>query len=225
MASCFRSPLRRLLPALATAAFLSPAAWAGPVISRAALDAMLGVGASKETFESYPVAAGSNVGVGTSLSSTSTPNGQSAGLIAPGVTLSTSNGVVLWQGANYFKLPTKTIGANIGTDIIIDFTVFTNAVGLDLLNYGGYAATYDVTAFGLDDTTILQSFTGINFPKAVTPTFFGFEHAAGVGRVSVVAVAGFGPVIDNLTFGTVPEPASLALVGLSLLVLRVTRRV
>ena len=46
MASCFRSLLRRLLPALATAAFLTPAAWAGPVFSRAALDAMLGAGAS-----------------------------------------------------------------------------------------------------------------------------------------------------------------------------------
>ena len=225
MASCFRSPLRCLLPALATAAFLSSAAWAGPVATRAVLDAMIEVGASKETFESYPVAAASFVTVGSSLSSTSTPNGQSAGLIAPGVTLSTSNGDVLWQGANYFNLPTKTIGATPGTDIIIDFTVFTNAVGVDLLNYGGYRATYDVTVFGLDDTTTLQSFTGINFPEAATPTFFGFEHAAGVGRLSVVAVAGFGPVIDNLTFGTVPEPASLALVGLSLLVLRVTRRV
>ena len=103
MASCFRSPLRCLLPALATAAFLPSAAWAGPVATRAALDAMIGVGASKETFESYPVAAASFVKVGASLSSTSTPNGQSAGLTAPGVTLSTSNGDVLWQGANYFN--------------------------------------------------------------------------------------------------------------------------
>jgi hypothetical protein len=223
MSSLSGSTLKCLLPALVAAA-VSSSAWAGPVATRAALDAMLGAGATNENFESYPVASGGLVGVGASLSSTSTPNGQGPGLIAAGVTISTSSGSVTWQGDNFYGLPSKTMGTDVSFDITIDFTAFADAVGVDLLNYGGYPSTYDVTVFALDDTTVLQQFTGYTFPSAVTPLFFGFENAGGIGSLRIDRTSGFGPVIDNLTFGTVPEPASIALVAMSLLALRVSRR-
>ena len=105
----------------------------GTVATRAALDTLLGAGATNENFESYQLANGATANVGATLTSASTPNGQGPGLIAAGVTLSASN--LLWQGNNFYSLPTKTMGADPGAVINIDFTAFVTTQSKSRLNF------------------------------------------------------------------------------------------
>ncbi len=190
-----------VIPLVLAAAFATPA-WAVPIATRGALDGMLGVGAMSEAFENYTIANGTLGSIGASLSSTSTPNGQGPGLIARGLDITTTSGALVWQGNALFNLPTKTLGTDPSTDVTINFTTFVTAAGLDVMNYGGFPSINNVTFFGLDDTTVIGTFPGLSFPSAVTPMFVGFESAAGIGSIRVETVSGFGPVIDNLEFGT-----------------------
>jgi PEP-CTERM motif len=188
------------------------AASASPIANWAALNALLGGFAVTENFEAFAVASGTGAFVGGVLDATSTPGGQGPGLIVPNLQVSTSFGDLFWQGAGFFSLPTQTMGAQPARDLTFDFLGAMAAFGMDLLNYGGFPATYQVTVYGSDDATILSVST-VSFPSAVTPTFFGFEFAGGIGRVRVDALQGFGPVADNVTFGAVPEPASMTLLA------------
>ncbi len=200
MKTCFAVQVIRFHLALVATTF-APAVSAGTISSRAALDAMLGVGAMGDAFEAYSVAATAE-SIGSSLTRTSAPNGQGPGLIVPGIALTTSSGQLVWQGDGFFSLPTKTIGTLTSSDLTIDFTRFVSAAGVDVINYGGFPAIYNATAFGLDDTTVIGTILGIGFPSAVTPQFLGFENAAGIGSIRIDQISGFGPVIDNLEFGT-----------------------
>jgi hypothetical protein len=199
---------------------------AAPITLRSTLNSMLGAGAVNENFETYAISSGFAL-LGGSTDSTSTENGQGPGLVVPGIVLSTTTGNVIWQANGFYSMPTKTIGTDVSGDLTVDFTTSVNAFGVDLLNYGGYPSTYNVTIFGADDTTVLASGLGLSFPSAVTPQFFGFENAGGIGSFRVDRLTGFGPVIDNLEFGSakVPEPGSLVLVltGLAAMVRRARR--
>ena len=217
-----RLTARLLFAALGTVA-LPSLLEAGPVTLRSTLDAMLSAGAVNENFESYVIASGT-APLGASFDSTSTPNGQGPGLIVPNVTLSTTVGSVIWQSAGFFSLPTKTIGTDVSQNLSTDFTGSVNAFGVDLLNYGGFPAVYNVTIFGVDDVTVIGSIPGISFPSPVTSTFVGFHDAAGIGSFRIDVPTGFGPVIDNLEFGVAaPEPGLLMLLGTG--VVAVARRV
>ncbi len=144
----------------------------------------------------------------------------------PGLRVSTSSGSLVWQGNGFYSLPSQTMGTNPAFDLLFDFLVPVHAFGMDLLNYGGFPATSQVTVFGSDDVTVLAVVGGLSFPSAVTPLFFGYESGGGIGSVRVNQVVGFGPVVDNVTFGAVPEPASVTLLSLGLagIALRTWRR-
>ena len=97
------------------------------------------------------------------------------------------------------------------------------AAGLDLLAYGGYPENSTVTVYGTDDTTVLATLGPIfgsgNTP--IQPGFAGYYAPEGIGELLVsVGPTDFGPVIDNLEFGQVPEPSTIFLfvAGLSLLI-------
>jgi len=192
-----------------------PRAEAAPIASRAALDAFLGSSAIDEDFETYAIAT-NFAPVGATVDSTTVVNGQGPNLVVDGVALSTSSGNIIWQANNYFNIPTKTIGTDVSTDLTVNFTTPVSAFGVDLLNYELFPSTYNVTVYGADDATVIGSLLGIAFPSAVTPRFFGFENASGIGGFRVDQTAGFGPVIDNLEFGAVPEPGSMLLLGTGL---------
>jgi hypothetical protein len=195
---------------------------AGAIVAdRTALNALLGASAVNENFEAFRVADGTEQGVGTSLDSTSVVSGQGPGLVVPGFELVdiAAGSQLEWQGNNYFNLPTKTIGTSTSLGLVVRFTGFVTAVGMDVLAYGGYPNHTTVTVFATDDTTVLDTIGPIfgsgNTP--IVPGFAGYFDADGIGQLLVTIPQGeFGPVIDNLEFGHVPEPGTFALVGLAL---------
>ena len=125
-----------------------------------------------------------------------------------GVEFASSPGLV-WNGDQLMGLVTKTLGGQ-GPVLSIDFTTPTTAFGVDLETYDGFPNTVTVTVFAADDTTVLGTAPGISLADS-NPVFVGFEDPNGIGLVLISSTGQpFSAVIDNLTFGAVPEPTSWA---------------
>jgi hypothetical protein len=66
---------------------------------------------------------------------------------------------------------------------------------------------------GTDDTTLLASISGISISDPTSPIFLGYQGAAGIGMVQIQStVHSWSPLIDDLTFATVPEPSVSTLI-------------
>jgi hypothetical protein len=105
-----------------------------------------------------------------------------------------------------------------GLGITVNYTAPVTAFGFDLAGYSGYA----------DDGVVSVYDTGNNLITTanVHSGFFGWENAAGIGRVTVSANTGY-LMIDNHGFGAasaVPEPGTLSLLGLAALGALAARR-
>jgi hypothetical protein len=191
---------------------------AAVVADRAALDALLGGAAVTEGFESFTICYGCAVNLDVAvLNSNSIANGQGPGLVVPGVNFVTSQQVQL-NGPGYYGQPSNNILSNSNSSwLMIDFTVLTSAFGMDLLTFAGYPDVATVTVFATDDITPLATISGISIPTS-SPVFFGYEDAAGIGKVVLTGTFGWSPLIDNVTFGptSVPEPATSLLLGAGL---------
>lgn len=119
-------------------------------------------------------------------------------------------------------VPSKSVFGNFfgtGLDAIFyDGDVF--AVGLDLYSYSA-GSTRTVNVFGtaglLDSITLAVSTSG---------TFVGIQSSDRIAYVNVGGVAGYTIGFDNVAFGAarVPEPGTLALLGISFAGLAATRR-
>ena len=205
---------------------------AGPVLSRPALQTLLGGPGTLEDFEALLI--GTATIESSVLNSTTIVGGQGPGLVVPGVNfnfISARDGQwnsVGWHGTTSQNIWSThdQIGGSPGLDI--DFIVPVNAFGVDLSTFDLYPfLTATITIFGADDSTILATLPGIQAPaNYLPPVFVGWEDSLGIGRVTLDA----GQVLtDDLEFGTtggtpIPEPASLLLFGTGLVGLRAWRK-
>ncbi len=217
-------PMRRRIPWPATLVVLLLARPAdGELIAdRATLDALLGAAAVHEDFESFDVAPGGTMALLIPfLDAETIVHGQGPGLVQPGARYVTGAGepgdLLFWQGDGYTGLPTKTLGASQGIDVLGELTIEYErpimAFGLDLLDFEGLSHVTTVSIFdsvgGLIDSFDLF----IDGPVGV---FLGYEAPA-IGAVSLTgSPGGWSTIIDNHTYG-VPTPAALPLLAVAVL--------
>lgn len=183
---------------------LVTAVQAVPILSRPALQALLGGPGMLENFESFNVSAGNAAGLDCAvLNSTSICNGQGPGLVVPGVAFTWGTGGGQWDGAGWFGAPSREIlsGTPAGQPLIIDFTIPVDAFGVDLRAFTDFPATATMTIFGTDDITVLGT-VSVSLSTSGVPVFAGWEDISGIGRVTLTQTGQpWSPLIDNLEFG------------------------
>jgi hypothetical protein len=177
---------------------------AGDMIEdRESLDALLGSAGTTQDFESLNPGSGTFKALGTTLT------------LGDLILLATVN--VDAVGPDYFGGPTSTTVTGFtdfqDSEFSLDFTSSVTAFGLDMTSFPGYGYfNTTVTIYGLDDTTVLDTFNGLSIPEAPNSTFFGYGNSLGIGQILFQSDSadGFLPLIDDLTYG-VPEPCTLML--------------
>lgn len=219
------------LPFLLLALAGVPTVYASQIFTRPGLVAVLGGPGTTETFEAFSISSGGAVGIDCAvLNSSAICNSQGPGLVVAGVNFTFGSGGGQWDGASYFGSPSKELlsGLPAGQPLVIDFTTAVTAFGVDLRAFTGFPATATMTIYGLDDTTVIGTLSGISLSTSGVPLFAGWEDSSGIGKVALTQTGEpWSPIIDNLEFGvsaSVPEPTSVVFVGLGLAVLGGIRR-
>jgi hypothetical protein len=187
----------------------------GLIADRATLNAILGAGAVTEDFESYAIVPGGLDVVDTPLlDSTTIVDGQGPGLVQPGATYVSGSGDTgfgangdkfIWMGDGREGLVTKTLAAFIDhvvpTTMTIEYDPPVSAMGLDLLDFGGFSHTTTVSVFDAGGALLNSFDLFIDGPTAV---FFGYEADA-IGSVHLTGHADgtntWSTIIDNHTYG------------------------
>ena len=218
--------LQQRLLAVTAAALFANAAHAGAVASPAALQTAIGGVGTVETFQSLGNRTIDFGCSGNALSATATCGGVTTSGLASGVTYTGTTFQA--DGAGYYGSPSTELLTNSGA-LGIDFAGSVNAVGLDLRAFSGFGASAKVTVFGADDVTVLATVNNVLLGTGGAPVFFGYESAAGIGRLSMTQNNySWSPIVDNVEWGNtmtaVPEPTSIALIGLSLGLFAFSRR-
>ncbi len=194
----------------------------GLVADRPTLNALLGGSGFTETFGGYILAPGTayNTGVST-LDSTSIVNSQGPNLVSPGLTFTGTN--FQFDGVGYYNAVSREVLFN-GNTMTINFASPTTAFGVDVRDFAGYSSTMTVTIYAPNDTTVLNTFSGISI--ADPAIFFGYQDPGGIGMVTLSDTGSWSPIITNLTFVPVPEPATdgLTACGLAIMLARSMRR-
>ena len=171
--------------------------------TRATLDAILGANRTTEDFEEFGF---SPLSFSVVLSPLTT-----SGLVISYPT----NCVLAVYGQGLEGQPSTDLSGDGTGALSVTFTSPTNAFGLDLLGFtGSGGAVIQVEVLGLNSARLYLSNT-ISTLDPVAPIFFGYENDAGIGGVEVIG-AGEPAIIDNVTFGSTPEPHSMAMVALGL---------
>ncbi len=190
--------------------------------SRITLEGLLGDAGTFDDFEAYDIGddaanvlfdpAGEIVNL---LTSTSIANGQGPGLVKDGAVYTTTPGVAMqWCGNAWFGMDSKTIGGNSGGGYTaIEYTELVTAMGVDVQVFSGYGGAHQARVYDLSNNLV-----GVHdFSVTGGRYFFGWEYAAGIGRVEIDFLAySWGAFIDDHQFGVaVPAPAALSMFGLA----------
>jgi len=215
--------MKTIISVLALSA-LAAGASAQQIADRTTLMGLL-TSSTTDDFETYRIASGGadNLDI-SAMDSTSIANGQGPGLVNAGAKYADPSGVQLqWNGDTYFGMDTQTILSN-GTsgDISISYAGFVQAVGIDTKGFSGFPwnGFMDVYNGGLIDTISLSIASG-----GSETAFAGYLNAGGItGVVIRSANYSWSPVIDNSTYGVVPEPLSIVALASGLVAMVARRR-
>jgi len=202
-------------------------AFAQQIMTRGALNALL-TSSTSDDFEAFQIGVGAATNLDiASLDSNSIALGQGPGLVKPGATYVDPTGVHLqWNGDQYVGLNSKTILANGGGGgtIKINYNVFTQAMGLDAKAFLGFGYTGTMDVYDNAGALVGSANFGLGTGGGET-SFIGWQNNAGIGSV-VISSPNFSwsPIIDDHTYGVVPEPVSMIALGTGLLALARRRR-
>ncbi|MBI1331981.1 MAG: PEP-CTERM sorting domain-containing protein [Armatimonadetes bacterium] len=208
---------------------IATAANAQQILTRGDLNSILST-STTDDFETFNVADqdattlfGNSV-----LDSTTTYDSQGPNLVHSGAFyVDSSEYDFQWNGDHYFGLNSKTLVAN-GTSggVEIVYNTPVGAMGVDAMAYSGYG--YAGTMKVYSGVNLLGT---VNFSLSGTAgetVFLGWQSTQLITSVSISSPAySWSPIIDNHTYGsvgTVPEPASMAVLGLGALALVRRRR-
>jgi hypothetical protein len=207
---------------------LAAPALAQVIADRTTLNSILGASAVTADFEGFSVASGNatNVSGVTQLDNGTLVNGQGPALVPAGVTIIFPGGGNLqWNGAGYYSAPSREILTNVNNAIEIQFTTAAKAFGVDLRAFAGYTETVTATVYAADKTTVLSTNSSLSPSSSGTALFYGYQSVSGIGKVVFSQTPNnWSPIIDNLTFAAIPEPATVSLLAGGLLLLAGHRR-
>ncbi len=191
---------------------LTSGAMAGQIFSQGQLSSILGGNMTMEDFEANgQLSSGQHSSTGI-LNSSSTFAGFGPGLVQAGVDYSSGTGGagnLWWNDHNYLGLNTRTLADSSGwrgNAITIDYTQAVTAFGFDMQGYSGYGMSGTVSVYDTSNNLLTSS--------AVNGGFFGWEDLGGIGYVVVDANSDGYIMLDNHGYGAVPEPATMAILGL-----------
>lgn len=191
------------------------AAHAQQIFTRGQLNSLL-ASSTTDDFETFAVgdSAASYMTL-SALDHTTVLNGQGPGLVNPGSTYLFPGGNIQWNGNNYYNLQTKTIMSG-SQYLYIDYSVQTQAFGIDLRGFLTYP--YSGTVYVFDMAAVQIAVIPFNIASGGTESVFvGWQNDPGIKRVEIYSSAyTWSPIIDNHTYGVVPEPASLVALGIGL---------
>jgi hypothetical protein len=173
---------------------------------------------SLENFEAFVVANGDAKGFNIAnniLDNTTIAAGQGPNLIVPGLKLLTNAGFQ-WNGAGWHGQPSKDLNS-IERTITIDFVDPAQMMSVDITAFSGFADTFTATVYAANDSTILDTFSSLPLSGTVgsngnvTSYHFSYSTTDGMGKVSLTSGGqGWSPLIDNVSFGALPEPSMIA---------------
>lgn len=214
---------------------------AGVIDSRAALHAGLAPGSVTEAFENIAVAPSSYVQLYVSYSfdsttettghdySTNRNHTYGPGMVVPGITIAGQGfhaPPFYWFGEDGSRGWTQRLAASTTSfgrpsrwPMIVDFTDSVELFGVDVIPTA-VNQTAILEVYAADDVTLLYT-TNIalfNSEQDWADAFFGYTDTDGIGKFTLnqtLPTDYYLPAIDNLTFGTVPEPGSLGILLLS----------
>lgn len=169
-------------------------------------------GAAHEGFENANIASGTATAFTGPLNASTNNSIFATGSVIPGFSLSAvpPGSADIYVDRDFGGNTGATVSSNFfGANIDIAFATTVTAIGIDLMQWQGNNGGWTVEVYD-SANVLLGSFS------TLAGSFVGIDSTDAIARL-FIDKPDIGGVIDNLRFGTVPEPATLLLIALGLL--------